>query len=92
MDANTVAVRRSRFLERVHAFTAAAEPKLDDRAALVKPSPHPAPRAADAGRNSWKNVLLEACNGLDELLSKHEDVVYIGEDVEHGGYYLVSEA
>ena len=27
----------------------------------------------------------------DELLSTYDDVVYIGEDVQHGGYYLVTE-
>jgi hypothetical protein len=27
----------------------------------------------------------------DELLSAHQDMVYIGEDVQHGGYYLVTE-
>jgi 2-oxoisovalerate dehydrogenase E1 component len=28
---------------------------------------------------------------FDEILANHKDVVYIGEDVEHGGYYLVTE-
>jgi len=28
---------------------------------------------------------------LDELLSARSNLVYIGEDVEHGGYYLVTE-
>ena len=27
----------------------------------------------------------------DELLTNAEDIVYIGEDVQHGGYYLVTE-
>lgn len=27
----------------------------------------------------------------EELLGEHEDIVYIGEDVQHGGYYLVTE-
>ena len=27
----------------------------------------------------------------DEILSRNIDTVYIGEDVEHGGYYLVTE-
>ena len=45
--------------------------------------------AATTGK---KDVLRKhATRVLDELLSNHEDVVYLGEDVEHGGYYLVSE-
>ena len=27
----------------------------------------------------------------DEILSMNIDTVYIGEDIEHGGYYLVTE-
>ena len=27
----------------------------------------------------------------DELLRTNTDMVYIGEDVQHGGYYLVTE-
>ena len=27
----------------------------------------------------------------DEILSRNIDTVYVGEDVEHGGYYLVTE-
>ena len=28
---------------------------------------------------------------IDEVLEKNPEVVYIGEDVEHGGYYLVTD-
>ena len=28
---------------------------------------------------------------FDEILSNNSDTVYIGEDVQHGGYYLVTE-
>jgi hypothetical protein len=27
---------------------------------------------------------------IDEQLAKHSNLVYIGEDVVHGGYYLVT--
>jgi pyruvate/2-oxoglutarate/acetoin dehydrogenase E1 component len=27
----------------------------------------------------------------DELMSKYKDIIYIGEDVRHGGYYLVTD-
>ena len=96
LDANTVAARNDEIARAArNAFdAAAAEPKLDDRAALVKRvaaplAPVPPTPAATTGK---KDVLRKhATRVLDELLSKHEDVVYIGEDVEHGGYYLVSE-
>ena len=96
LDAETVAARNDEISRAVRAAfdAAAAEPKLDDRAALVKRvaaplAPVPPTPAATTGK---KDVLRKhATRVLDELLSKHEDVVYIGEDVEHGGYYLVSE-
>jgi 2-oxoisovalerate dehydrogenase E1 component len=39
---------------------------------------------ADAMRKHMTRV-------YDELLTEHKDVIYIGEDVSHGGYYLVTE-
>ena len=75
---------------------AAAEPKLDSRAAMVArvAAPlAPLPEAALARSSSGRaDVLRKHANrALDELLAAHDDVAYIGEDVEHGGYYLVTE-
>ena len=33
--------------------------------------------------------LMTRC--YDEILTANEDVVYVGEDVTHGGYYLVTD-
>ena len=97
LDAATVAARNDEIARAARdAFdAAAAEPKLDDRAALVDRVAAPvAPVPTPAVTTTEKRVDVlrkHATRVLDELLSKHEDVVYIGEDVEHGGYYLVSE-
>jgi len=127
LDAATVVARNEEIaLAARNAFdVASAEPKLDDRAALVRrvaaplapvprtpvetpaaaplapvpvpsaatpaaapvlvpPAATPAPTRVDVFRKHATRV-------LDELLTRHEDVVYVGEDVEHGGYYLVTE-
>lgn len=98
LDADTVTARSEEIaLAARNAFDiASAEPKHDDRAALVsrlaaplapvppKPAATPAPARVDVLRKHATRV-------LDELLTRHDDVVYVGEDVEHGGYYLVTE-
>ena len=75
---------------------AAAEPKLDSREAMVArvAAPlAPLPEAAFARSSSGKaDVFRKHANrALDELLTDYNDVAYVGEDVEHGGYYLVTE-
>ena len=46
----------------------------------------------EKGRSVDLNTMRKhMTRAYDELLSAHEDIVYIGEDVQHGGYYLVTE-
>lgn len=45
-------------------------------------------KSSDPELNSMRKHMTRL---YDELLSTYEDVVYIGEDVQHGGYYLVTE-
>ena len=89
------------------AFLAAAtEPKLGDRkdllaraAAREVPVPPeaapPAPGVPGAARRAASkapHVMRKNMTGvLRETLESHPDCVYIGEDVEHGGYYMVTD-
>lgn len=86
---------------------ATAEPKLTSRTDIlerVAPRLAPVPQLpeaspdADAAETSTKparikrHVLRKCMNMvMDEVLTDRPDAVYIGEDVEHGGYYLVTE-
>lgn len=46
----------------------------------------------EKGRSVDLNTMRKhMTRAYDELLSAHTDMVYIGEDVQHGGYYLVTE-
>jgi len=49
--------------------------------------------APDRGAGSGAPQVMRRCmtRAVDELLSTRENAVYIGEDVEHGGYYRVTE-
>eukprot|EP00049_Salpingoeca_infusionum_P026976 m.29395 g.29395 ORF g.29395 m.29395 type:complete len:772 (+) comp9160_c1_seq1:108-2423(+) len=48
--------------------------------------------ASQEGTSPAPAVMRKSMNKiLQEILENHSNVVYIGEDVEHGGYYLVSE-
>ncbi len=87
------------------AFNAAVmEPKITRRAQInVRTSvplvPVPAsakiptqavtlPVITDPGRDVMRKHMT---NVFDELLKSRKNMVYIGEDVEHGGYYLVTD-
>ena len=50
------------------------------------PQERPAPVAA---KRDVMRKLMTRC--LHELFSAHSDLVYMGEDVRHGGYYLVTD-
>ena len=84
---------------------AADEPKLSSREELIARNSAPlakapAPRrqrrrpaasnkAKAKGRRAVMRKHMSAV--LDETLKAHSHAVYLGEDVEHGGYYLVTE-
>jgi len=83
---------------------AAAEPKLNDRADLVRrvaaplaplSSNHLAWRASSEHPNETtgrKDVLRKhATRVIRETLDREKDAVYVGEDCVHGGYYLMTE-
>ena len=92
MDANPPPQRRDRRAAR-NAFDAAAAERAR-RPRGTCPTRRRAARARAKRRPQQPEKSASpkhATRVLDEL-SKHEDVIYIGEDVEHGGYYLVSEA
>jgi len=45
-----------------------------------------------AGKDGRRAVMRkQMTRAISESLSAHPDMVYIGEDVEHGGYYLVTD-
>jgi 2-oxoisovalerate dehydrogenase E1 component len=47
---------------------------------------------ADSGGGGRRDVMRKhMTKGLDEALENRPEMVYIGEDVEHGGYYVVTE-
>ena len=77
---------------------AAEEPKLTSRADLVLrnsaplvPMP-PALQGEAASKPRKPQVMRQLMNAaLVETLEQRPNAVYIGEDVEHGGYYRVSE-
>ena len=80
---------------------AVKEPKITSRQAmlervsqpLVPVAPAPVPDAdGDKKSKSSTAVMRKHMNTvIDETLAREKNSVYIGEDVEHGGYYLVTE-
>lgn len=84
---------------------ASEEPKISSREQLIQTNTgplvmdmHPSSRSAmrtvspSASLSGPKEVMRKHMTRVyDELLTKHKDVVYVGEDVRHGGYYLVTE-
>eukprot|EP00039_Didymoeca_costata_P012091 m.172946 g.172946 ORF g.172946 m.172946 type:complete len:817 (+) comp15379_c0_seq5:135-2585(+) len=78
---------------------ASTEPKLTSRQSLVDrtaqplvPMPSGAVKMKDHSDNKKGNVMRKNMTRvIDEILTEHVNCVYIGEDVEHGGYYLVTE-
>jgi len=86
------------------AFDAAAEePKVSSRDAMVRLTSQPlVPKqevvdavhhAASPVTESAAPKVLRWCmtTALEEQLQERKDLVYIGEDVQHGGYYRVTE-
>jgi hypothetical protein len=57
------------------------------------PTPHLMPDANTdpSTKRSTDNMRRHMTKVYDELLCENEDIIYIGEDVEHGGYYLVTD-
>eukprot|EP00043_Microstomoeca_roanoka_P019495 m.219769 g.219769 ORF g.219769 m.219769 type:complete len:815 (+) comp17004_c3_seq1:84-2528(+) len=81
---------------------AAQEPKVSADNSMQRLQRVPLPPCEELVRSTSIQAVLEApgkklvmrkamTSVLDELLTKYKDLVYIGEDVEHGGYYLVTE-
>lgn len=56
------------------------------------PAASPAAGAASTPPAEVKEVMRKHMTRLyHELFEKHKDIVYLGEDVRHGGYYLVTD-
>lgn len=83
---------------------ATAEPKLASRAEMlarvarplvpVPPAPQnpPVSESTDKPHRIDRHVMRKSMNMvIDEILTDRPNAVYIGEDVEHGGYYLVTD-
>jgi 2-oxoisovalerate dehydrogenase E1 component len=86
---------------------AAAEPKIASReqvarwnsaslvpaVGVVQPELAPSVHAASLGaKGANSHVMRKHMTAVfDEILNDNKDVVYIGEDVTHGGYYLVTD-
>eukprot|EP00053_Salpingoeca_punica_P011422 m.101829 g.101829 ORF g.101829 m.101829 type:complete len:783 (-) comp15670_c0_seq2:1623-3971(-) len=79
---------------------AVQEPKLTSRLEALQQSQKPlAPLPANVRvevtpptNKKRTSVMRKNMNTvIEEIMTKNSDVVYIGEDVEHGGYYLVTE-
>eukprot|EP00941_MAST-03F_sp_MAST-3F-sp1_P001865 g1865.t1 len=86
-----------------NAFSLAAdEPKLSNRSDQIKvcaaelapalTENFKASKKAKKATKKKSDVMRKWMNRvIDESLSEYPEMVYIGEDVEHGGYYLVSD-
>ena len=96
----------TRFAHRREAFDAASlEPKVTARSdvmaqtcqpsaetARMLPFPQPASGATGGTAEGRKDVMRKSMNkAIAEALDAHPKMVYIGEDVQHGGYYLVTD-
>lgn len=68
---------------------------LDRNSAPLVPFTQPAPaatKAAKAKKAAKVDVMRKHMTGVfKEALDAYPELVYIGEDVEHGGYYLVTD-
>eukprot|EP00397_Hematodinium_sp_SG-2012_P010694 GEMP01010817.1.p1 GENE.GEMP01010817.1~~GEMP01010817.1.p1 ORF type:complete len:778 (+),score=212.19 GEMP01010817.1:95-2428(+) len=78
--------------------TAAAEPKVTSRAALIAANCQPlapkpvVPAASSSDGNEKPQVMRkQMTRALEEVLNAYPNAVYMGEDVQHGGYYMVTE-
>lgn len=59
---------------------------------ITKETSMPTCRTVNARNDVKRQVMRKNMNAvLDEALQEHRDVVYLGEDVVHGGYYNVTE-
>ena len=58
----------------------------------TKPSADETAEAGSASRTTKPSDMRQLMTrAITELMSGNERIVYVGEDVEHGGYYRVSE-
>ena len=76
--------------------TESTKPSADETAeagsALTKPSADETAEAGSASRTTKPSDMRQLMTrAITELMSGNERIVYVGEDVEHGGYYRVSE-
>jgi hypothetical protein len=94
---------REQMLERVAPPLAPVQAPRSAPSALVVPGPPadstlhlgtgPRPAAPSVAVMKTREVMRKHMTGvIDETLEQQKDVVYVGEDVTHGGYYLVTEA
>ncbi len=107
IDRNSLSKRFEEFSEMVsNSFQEASlEPKIKSRKELLNRNSAPLAKVAKK-RGRKKNPANDATGSggeklqvmrkhmtrlYDELLTNSPDIVYIGEDVQHGGYYLVTE-
>ena len=82
--------------ETTEARSALTKPSADETAeagsALTKPSADETAEAGSASRTTKPSDMRQLMTrAITELMSGNERIVYVGEDVEHGGYYRVSE-
>ena len=83
----------------VDSFTkASAEPKISTREELIKTNSQPLtpfvpPTSVTVNpQNELPDVMRKHMNRvIEEAINNDPSVVYIGEDVQHGGYYLVTD-
>lgn len=100
---DAIAERFSGMLELVQECFAevSSEPKLTEREdLLLKTTPARAPplvckeaaaAVAEGGKPPKREIMRKHMTRVvDEVLASDKRVVYVGEDVEHGGYYLVT--
>jgi 2-oxoisovalerate dehydrogenase E1 component len=78
---------------------AVKEPKITSRQAMLDRVSQPlvpvasAPSSVEEDKKSKSSAVMRKHMNtvIDETLTKDKSAVYVGEDVEHGGYYLVTE-
>eukprot|EP01063_Lacrimia_lanifica_P038818 TRINITY_DN8352_c0_g1_i2.p1 TRINITY_DN8352_c0_g1~~TRINITY_DN8352_c0_g1_i2.p1 ORF type:complete len:482 (+),score=215.16 TRINITY_DN8352_c0_g1_i2:496-1941(+) len=88
-----VAVNEPKVTERSAVQKVTEQPLWKDPAAQGRSNILAPPNAKNAEfKPKDKHVMRKHMTKvLDEILTDNPDVVYIGEDVEHGGYYLVTD-
>lgn len=76
------------------------EPKISTREELVETNSAPlvpmarkvhTPSPAKTKKKDLQVMRKHMTQVIDETLTKHPNCVYLGEDVVHGGYYLVTD-